>query len=1781
MLLLLLSPAAYLRAEGSRDLVSTKGYRLFFNAQQRQQIKVYAGSNEFIQVGSSHVGVAGGFIRVIRPNGTVHTIFNNNGATAGLAIIHNRTQELNGPSGGGTLNGPGYVPGVIAVQPGEEGIWTVLLEYPVYSTSGFTNVLNTENWERATHQPTNQRVVLAWDVTVAKWLPVNQGGEAQTGRVYTQEYVSIVNNNGYLTDAQFYAVSRDGLHYRIRLEDIDPWSWFLASNNRGLTDFMAYPLRRSLVNTDYMRSWMVDSWDAGNFYYYEPQARDIPELSNNKLFFNPPDPAMPAHAPVFDFYRANAHTTWLNPPLIDTTQILKSVAFSGLTGPDSLYSLCGGDVMGQGIGGYIRFWTAGWGQVNLRLDINQNGSYTDPEDVLLSKTVAGQWDSLFWDGHDGLGVPVPAQKDFPLRLRFEGKIFIGEMHLLLFDLENVQGSVALQRLNGANPGPLPLYYDHHLIGGTVSGGGTPGDALPGVTAVNYDNNLGDERLLDFWTYLDVRDLLESVTLYIDIVEDCIDPELDSDDDGILDFYDLDDDNDGVPDYMEYCGGTGFACLPGGFDPSGDEDKDKIPNYRDADDPAFVNPCPDLDGDGMCDQIAAIYDTDGDGIPDHLDLDSDNDGIADLYEAGHGAPDVNRNGRIDGSPSDFGDNGFFNALSTKPNGQDAKANYLPRDSDGDGIYDRVDLDSDNDGIYDVAEMALQQYDSNDDGRLDNGAGHTAVDAAGIHMDLSPTLGGQMLPLPLDTDGDGLPDYRDLDSDNDGLFDVLERLGPDGDGNGILGHGQIVVDSRGCAVSDALGNPLQTTSHPLNTDQDGAPDFQDRDSDGDGIWDTYEAGVTDTDYDGVAGAGVPVVNSRGVPVTDGGGLPIAMVQHPPDFDDDGLPDYRDTDSDNDSIGDGYECFDFKNGYTQLPCLDTDGDGREDRLDLDSDNDGLPDVVECPGGDNPDCPDSSGNGIDDFRDPNMFFNEDTDGDGIPNSVDLDNDNDGIPDDREFCPLPGFACLPGGVHPDGDEDGDLIPNYMDADDPVVNNPCDDTNGDGICDRVHPVYDYDGDGIANHNDLDSDNDGIPDLLEAGHTAPDLNGDGMIDGPVDAFGLNGLYNAISTHPHSPTAQITYPLRDSDLDKVHDFRDLDSDNDGLHDVAEAGFGHWDSTNDGRIDNGLGVPDIGWMGIPRVVNKYATGTPIPMPRDSDGDNIFDFRDLDSDNDGIHDVTEQKVADPDGDGRPGVSPLEVDAHGRLLMDASGTAVHSTSILQDTDGDGKADCIDLDADGDGIPDVLEAQMSDPDQDGRPGFSPLLVNSWGLPIADAQGQPVVSTSAPRDLDGDGVPDFQDIDRDGDGIRDAYECFTPYACLDTDGDGVPDVDDLNSDGDCLTDTEECPGGDPCPDSNGNGKPDFRDFECCPALEPVLQGLEPQIVCSGKPLQLSSQNLNPFPANLTYTWTGPGGYMFTNTVQNQAPLSATLIPGVTGSGIYTLQVISAQGCSAPALQVPVQVKPTPALPMLQIDPDEVCQGDELFLSTQFYSGPQLVYIWLFTPPGGSTDTLGTTQQPLFVVPSASQAANGLYSVIVQVDGCASAMAGGSFLEVLPPASLQAGDDQFVHPLESGVLEGQVLHNDTYNTGSVTVSLVESPARGNVMLFPNGLFRYTSEPGFTGAVHFRYQICGTICESECDTARVTILVVADNIPMDCHVYNILTPNNDGANDVLEIPCLIRYPDHTLRIFNRLGDEVYASDNYQQDWNGEWRGQPLPPGTYFYSLQVRGSQPQDLQGYITIIR
>ncbi|HQW11749.1 MAG TPA: gliding motility-associated C-terminal domain-containing protein [Saprospiraceae bacterium] len=83
--------------------------------------------------------------------------------------------------------------------------------------------------------------------------------------------------------------------------------------------------------------------------------------------------------------------------------------------------------------------------------------------------------------------------------------------------------------------------------------------------------------------------------------------------------------------------------------------------------------------------------------------------------------------------------------------------------------------------------------------------------------------------------------------------------------------------------------------------------------------------------------------------------------------------------------------------------------------------------------------------------------------------------------------------------------------------------------------------------------------------------------------------------------------------------------------------------------------------------------------------------------------------------------------------------------------------------------------------------------------------------------------------------------------------------------------------------------------------------------------------------------------------------------------------------------------------------------------------------------------------------------------------------------------------------------------------------------------------------------------------------------------ITPNGDGKNDKLLITCLGSIQNKLL-IFDRWGQKVYESSNYNNDWEGnDAGGNLLPDGGYYWVLQVRetGGTVQNYKGSVSIIR
>ena len=90
----------------------------------------------------------------------------------------------------------------------------------------------------------------------------------------------------------------------------------------------------------------------------------------------------------------------------------------------------------------------------------------------------------------------------------------------------------------------------------------------------------------------------------------------------------------------------------------------------------------------------------------------------------------------------------------------------------------------------------------------------------------------------------------------------------------------------------------------------------------------------------------------------------------------------------------------------------------------------------------------------------------------------------------------------------------------------------------------------------------------------------------------------------------------------------------------------------------------------------------------------------------------------------------------------------------------------------------------------------------------------------------------------------------------------------------------------------------------------------------------------------------------------------------------------------------------------------------------------------------------------------------------------------------------------------------------------------------------------------------------------------------VYNEFTPNNDGFNDYFVVKGILNYSS-SVQIYNRNGNLVFETENYQNNWNGIATvsgvlnsGDDLPSGTYYYVINIPELE-KDLMGWLQLVR
>jgi gliding motility-associated-like protein len=166
--------------------------------------------------------------------------------------------------------------------------------------------------------------------------------------------------------------------------------------------------------------------------------------------------------------------------------------------------------------------------------------------------------------------------------------------------------------------------------------------------------------------------------------------------------------------------------------------------------------------------------------------------------------------------------------------------------------------------------------------------------------------------------------------------------------------------------------------------------------------------------------------------------------------------------------------------------------------------------------------------------------------------------------------------------------------------------------------------------------------------------------------------------------------------------------------------------------------------------------------------------------------------------------------------------------------------------------------------------------------------------------------------------------------------------------------------------------------------------------------------------------------------------------------------------------------------------------------------------------------------------------------------------------------------------QLLSDPDNNLDLATLKIVVQPKSGAAATIDqNGQLRVDySATTFEGEDELTVEVCDIAGSCVQQVIRITV-------SGEVTVYNAVSPNGDGKNDVFHIAfidALQESKDNKVTIFNRWGDVVFEVENYNNTTNVfrglNNNGNELPSGTYFYRIQYRSARKTET-GYLALKR
>jgi gliding motility-associated-like protein len=346
---------------------------------------------------------------------------------------------------------------------------------------------------------------------------------------------------------------------------------------------------------------------------------------------------------------------------------------------------------------------------------------------------------------------------------------------------------------------------------------------------------------------------------------------------------------------------------------------------------------------------------------------------------------------------------------------------------------------------------------------------------------------------------------------------------------------------------------------------------------------------------------------------------------------------------------------------------------------------------------------------------------------------------------------------------------------------------------------------------------------------------------------------------------------------------------------------------------------------------------------------------------------------------------------------------------------------------------------------------------------------------------------------------------------------------------------------------FSPFALAISSPPFANAGPDDSICSGAAVMIgASPDTNHF-----YNWT-PGFGLNDSTLSN--PIFSTTNLS-TSNVVYPITVVASYiGCTDTD-RVNVTVYPKT---IVNAGKDaSVCSSEEILLGED--ARPGYTYNW--SPPDGLSGT--TISNPVFSKPNlGSTDVVYTYTLLASQNGCPDSAKVS--ITVYPKTVAVAGVDTIIWQYDTiqFLASGGNAYNWTPNYNLSDASIANPLAHPEKSTI--------------------YYVTVTD-KNECSSYDSLYVLVRPKPFSNFFIPDVITPNGDGINDYWHIRDLERYPDNTVRIINRWGDEILNQTPYQQNWYGTWKDKDLPGATYYYVIHVKNEQGVEavFNGPLTVVR